>query len=93
MIKPNCGCLPSPLCGLVHESDEPVFITKNAVGDMVVLSLAAWEREQPQSAEGQLDTIIMGLDQLERHPLSAPVRRQGELALPGRRVRPHDSVG
>ena len=31
---------------LVHESDEPVFITKNGVGDMVVLSLAAWEREQ-----------------------------------------------
>ncbi len=31
---------------LVHESDQPVFITKNGVGDMVVLSLAAWEREQ-----------------------------------------------
>ncbi len=31
---------------LVHESDEPVFITRNGVGDMVVLSLAAWEREQ-----------------------------------------------
>ena len=31
---------------LVHESDEPVFITKNGVGDMVVMSLAAWEREQ-----------------------------------------------
>ncbi len=31
---------------LVHESDQPVFITKNGVGDMVVLSLAAWERQE-----------------------------------------------
>ena len=31
---------------LVHGSDEPVFITKNGAGDMVVMSLAAWEREQ-----------------------------------------------
>ena len=33
------------IANLCHESDEPVFITKNGVGDMVVLSLAAWERE------------------------------------------------
>ena len=31
---------------LCHESEEPVFITKNGVGDMVVMSLAVWEREQ-----------------------------------------------
>jgi prevent-host-death family protein len=31
---------------LVHESDEPVFITKNGTGDMVVMSLAAYERDQ-----------------------------------------------
>ena len=31
---------------LCHESDEPVFITRNGVGDMVVMSLAAWEREK-----------------------------------------------
>ncbi len=31
---------------LVHRSDEPVFITRNGTGDMVVMSLAAWEREQ-----------------------------------------------
>ena len=31
---------------LVHESDEPVFITKNGAGDMVVMSLAAYERDQ-----------------------------------------------
>jgi len=31
---------------LCHKSDEPVFITRNGVGDMVVLSLAAWERDR-----------------------------------------------
>ena len=29
-----------------HESGEPVFITKNGEGDLVVLSLAAYERDQ-----------------------------------------------
>jgi prevent-host-death family protein len=31
---------------IVHEEDEPVFITKNGLGDMVVMSMAAWERDQ-----------------------------------------------
>jgi prevent-host-death family protein len=31
---------------LVHASDEPVFITRNGAGDMVVMSLAAYERDQ-----------------------------------------------
>lgn len=29
-----------------RESGEPVFITKNGEGDLVVLSLAAYERDQ-----------------------------------------------
>jgi prevent-host-death family protein len=31
---------------LCHRSGEPVFITKNGEGDLVVMSLAAYEREQ-----------------------------------------------
>jgi len=31
---------------LAHESGEPVFITKNGEGDLVVMSLAAFERER-----------------------------------------------
>lgn len=31
---------------LVHKSDEPVFITKNGEGDMVVMSLAHYSRLQ-----------------------------------------------
>lgn len=30
----------------VHESDEPVFLTKNGYGDMVVMSMEAFERHQ-----------------------------------------------
>ena len=40
---------------LVHKSDEPVFITRDGRGDMVVMSLAAWEREQ---ARAQLHRLI-----------------------------------
>ena len=30
----------------VHESSEPVFLTKNGYGDMVVMSMEAFERHQ-----------------------------------------------
>ncbi len=29
----------------VHENDEPVFLTKNGVGDMVVMSIEHYERQ------------------------------------------------
>jgi prevent-host-death family protein len=31
---------------LVHEQKEPVFITRNGYGDMVVLSMEEYERQQ-----------------------------------------------
>ena len=31
---------------ICHDSGEPVFITKNGEGDLVVMSLAAYERDQ-----------------------------------------------
>ena len=34
------------LSRLCHESGEPVYITKNGEGDMVLMSLAAYERLQ-----------------------------------------------
>jgi prevent-host-death family protein len=33
----------------VHESSEPVFLTKNGYGDMVVMSMEAWEEKQFES--------------------------------------------
>jgi len=34
---------------VVHETAEPVFLTKNGYGDMVVMSMEAFERYQFQS--------------------------------------------
>jgi prevent-host-death family protein len=34
------------LSELCHDSGEPIFITKNGEGDMVLMSLAAYERLQ-----------------------------------------------
>ena len=34
---------------VVHETDEPVFLTKNGYGDMVVMSMEAYERHQFES--------------------------------------------
>jgi prevent-host-death family protein len=36
------------LSRLCHESGEPIFITKNGEGDMVLMSLAAYERLKAQ---------------------------------------------
>lgn len=34
---------------IVHETSEPVFLTKNGYGDMVVMSMEAYERHQFES--------------------------------------------
>jgi prevent-host-death family protein len=34
------------ISAICHKSDEPVFITKNGEGDLVVMSIAAYERDQ-----------------------------------------------
>ncbi|GIP33456.1 type II toxin-antitoxin system Phd/YefM family antitoxin [Paenibacillus sp. J2TS4] len=34
---------------IVHETAEPVFLTKNGYGDMVVMSIEAYERKQFES--------------------------------------------
>ena len=34
---------------IVHETAEPVFLTKNGYGDMVVMSIEAYERLQFES--------------------------------------------
>jgi prevent-host-death family protein len=31
---------------LCHETDEPVYITKNGHGDMVIMSIETWEKDQ-----------------------------------------------
>jgi len=34
---------------IVHETDEPIFLTKNGYGDMVVMSIEAYEARQFES--------------------------------------------
>jgi len=48
------------LSRLCHASREPIFITKNGQGDMVLMSVAAYER-----MEGQL-ALYRLLDEAER---------------------------
>ena len=36
------------ISAICHESDAPVFITKNGTGDLVVMSVEAYERTQAQ---------------------------------------------
>ena len=36
------------LSRICHESGEPIYITRNGEGDMVLMSLAAYERLQAQ---------------------------------------------
>ncbi len=45
---------------LCHRTGEPVFITKHGVEDLVVVSVAAWEREK---ARAELYAL---LDEAER---------------------------
>jgi len=52
---------------------EPVFITKNGVGDMVVLSVETYERQQAQldlyaklaEAEAEIASGVVGIDFFE----------------------------
>lgn len=48
------------LSRMCHESGEPIYITKNGEGDMVLMSLAAYERLQARLVLYQL------LDEAER---------------------------
>ena len=46
---------------ICHEKDEPIFITKNGYGDMVLMSMATYERSMARAdllsklAEGEED--------------------------------------
>ena len=50
----------SEISRLVHETTQPVFLTKNGYGDMVVLSMEAYEKLQLDSE------IYFKLQQAER---------------------------
>lgn len=53
---------------IVHETSEPVFLTKNGYGDMVVMSIEAYERKLFQSE------IYIKLKEAELEAKSTTVR-------------------
>jgi len=71
---------------ICHESDEPVFITKNGYGDLVVMSMETYERQMAlvevykklAEAEAELanDTPLLKAEDVFRK-LGAKYGRQG----------------
>lgn len=57
---------------IVHETSEPVFLTKNGYGDMVVMSMEAYERKQFDSE------IYLKLKEAEIEAHSTDVRYSHE---------------
>ena len=80
---------------LAHAEAEPIYITKNGEGDLVVMSIEAFELEEiaelhlnlagPNSARNITDRILAALANLELFPLSGPEARDRELRLQGYR--------
>jgi prevent-host-death family protein len=65
------------LSRLCHDSGEPIFITRNGEGDMVLMSLAAYERLQAQlELYRMLDEAEADVAAGDRGVSVAAVRRQ-----------------
>jgi len=67
---------------IVHETSEPVFLTKNGYGDMVVMSIEAFESE-----------IYFKLKEAELEAKSTDVRYSHEEIFSDLRARLVDKIG
>src|SRR5207248_3258098 len=83
---------------ICHESGEPVFITKNGEGDLVVMSLAAWERQRARhelyrlhapSARGTRLSGGSREGRLSAAAWKAPLNRKAAVRCGGRARPPH----
>lgn len=71
---------------LCHESGEPVFITKNGEGNLVVLSQAAYERDQARlELYRLLDEAEADLQSGDRGVSPAVMRKRLGVAAPGQK--------
>ncbi|MEG1822999.1 MAG: type II toxin-antitoxin system Phd/YefM family antitoxin [Clostridiales bacterium] len=57
---------------IVHENPEPIFLTKNGHGDMVVMSIETYERQQ------MLTEISLKLKEAEEESLHTTKRYTGD---------------
>ncbi|MHB8126832.1 MAG: type II toxin-antitoxin system Phd/YefM family antitoxin [Desulfitobacteriaceae bacterium] len=72
---------------IVHETSEPVFLTKNGYGDMVVMSIEAYERKLFESE------IYFKLKEAELEAKSTNVRYSHEEIFSDLRASLADKVG
>ena len=72
---------------IVHETSEPVFLTKNGYGDMVVMSIEAYERKLFESE------IYFKLKEAELEAKSTDVRYSHEEIFSDLRANLADKVG
>ena len=56
------------LSKIVHETTEPIYLTKNGYGDMVVMSIEAFEKRQIEQS------IFIKLKEAELEALTSEVR-------------------
>jgi len=71
---------------IVHETSEPVFLTKNGYGDMVVMSIEAYERKVFDSK------IYLKLKEAELEAKSTDVRYSHEEIFSDLRAGLNDKV-
>ena len=71
---------------MVHKTSEPVFLTKNGYGDMVVMSIEAYERKQFESE------IFFKLKEAQLEAESTDVRYSHEEVFSGLKSKLADRV-
>jgi prevent-host-death family protein len=71
---------------IVHKTSEPIFLTKNGYGDMVVMSIDAYERKQFESE------IFFKLKEAQMEAESTDVRYSHEEVFSGLKSKLADRV-
>ncbi len=71
---------------MVHKIPEPIFLTKNGYGDMVVMSIEAYERKQFESE------IFFKLKEAQLEAESTDVRYSHEEVFSGLKLKLADRV-
>lgn len=72
---------------IVHETNEPVFLTKNGYGDMVVMSIEAYEARQFESE------IFQKLKEAQIEAKSTDIRYSHEEIISGLKSKVAEKTG
>ena len=72
---------------VIHETSEPIFLTKNGYGDMVVMSIEAYEKFQFENE------VYFKLKEAELQAKSTDVRYSHEEVFGDLRKKLQDKVG